>query len=207
MSTATIPRASRLGDELAPVSLARIDVATYHRMIELGILKGGDPIELIDGLLVTKMTKMPPHIIATMLFEQWLHRAVPAGWLVTSGNPVTLVESDSEPEPDFMVARGAPRDYTGRKPLPADVALVVEVADASYAMDRRTKLRLYARGGLPHYWLLNINGRVLEAFSDPTGPADDPGYRTATTHGPDDEVPLVLDGREVARLAVRDVLP
>src|SRR5581483_11694181 len=134
-----------------------------------------------------------------------LDRSLPPGWHVAKEDPV--VTADSEPEPDVAVLRGEIRDYTDRKPGPEDLGLVVEVADSSLRQDRTVKKRIYARAGVPWYWIVNLLDRRLEVYSDPTGPARRPDYRTRKDYGPEDEVPLVLDDREVARLAVRDLLP
>jgi Uma2 family endonuclease len=190
--------------------LYRLSVDQYHRMAEAGILGEDDPVELLEGLLVTKMTKNPPHIIATELLQQALTRVVPAGYFCSMQNPISMPDDDSEPEPDAKVVRGHPRDYRGRKPGPADVVLVIEVSDTSYPDDLRKRV-VYARAGIPAYWIIDLNASRLEVYSAPTGPGPGPGgsasYSKAETFGPDDEVPLVLHDREVARLLVRDVLP
>ena len=119
---------------------------------------------------------------------------------INGQDPVTL--TDSEPEPDAFVARGeAP--YADRHPGPDDLALLVEVADASLQRDRTQKRRLYALDRIAFYWIVNLRDRQVEACSDPRGVA----YRRRHVYGPEDEVPLVIDGREVGRVAVRDILP
>ena len=131
---------------------------------------------------------------------------IPAGWHVAKEDPV-VIQPYSEPEPDLSVVRGAIRDYLKRKPEPRDVALLVEVSDSSYAYDRSKKLAIYAAAAFAIYWILNLPERRLEVYSDPTGPSEAPEYRHRQDYGPDDAVPLVIDGREVGRIAVRDLLP
>src|SRR5262249_50801339 len=80
----------------------RLSVAQYHAMIGAGILKDGDPVELLEGVLVRKMTKNPPHRVATRHVRRALEAAVPPGWSVDSQEPITL--DTSEPEPDAVVA-------------------------------------------------------------------------------------------------------
>lgn len=184
----------------------RLSVEQYHRMAEAGILGEDDPVELLGGVLVAKMTKNPPHIIATDLLQAALTRIVPAGWYVSMQNPITLPATASEPEPDGQVVRGEPRDYKHRRVGPQDVALVVEVSDTSYADDLAKRVT-YAGAAIPIYWIVNLVQYLLEVYSDPTGPAEPASYRTTQTYGPDDEVPLVIADREVARIAVRDLLP
>ena len=106
-----------------------------------------------------------------------------------------------------IVIRGDPDDYPDLHPGPDEVALVVEVADSTLRRDRSTKKRIYARAGIPVYWIANLIESRFEVYTDPTGPADQPDYRQRQEYGPDDEIPVVLDGVEVGRLLVRDLLP
>jgi Uma2 family endonuclease len=180
-------------------------VAQYHEMIRAGILTDEDPVELLEGWLVVKMPKNPPHRLATELTREALGQRLPAGWHVQSQEPVTL--ADSEPEPDALVVRGDRRQYGDRHPGPQDLALVVEVADTTLARDRGVKKRLYAEARAPVYWVVNLVDNQVEVYTDPTGPAEEPDYRQRQDYSPSAEVPLVIDGREVGRLAVRDLLP
>ena len=108
----------------------------------------------------------------------------------------------SVPYPDVKIVRGRMEDYPERFPTAADVPLVAEVADSSLAADRGMAAT-YAAEGIPAYWIVNIPDRRVEAYADPAAGS----YRSRTIHGPDDEVPVVVDGREVGRIAVRDILP
>jgi Uma2 family endonuclease len=184
-----------------PADLWRLGVDQYHAMVEAGILTTDDPVELLDGYLVAKMPKNPSHTAATYLVRKALERLVPSGWLVHAQEPVTL--ASSEPEPDVLVVRGEPRHYLDRHPGPRDVALVVEVADASLRKDRGLKKRLYAEAGIALYWVVNLVDRRLETYAEPSGS----DYRQKQEYGPDDEVAVVVGGVEVGRVAVRDVLP
>src|SRR5438105_9177634 len=98
-------------------------------MADHGILGEDDPVELLEGWLVHKMTKHRPHVLTTLLVRRALDRLLPNGWYVDSQEPVTTTES--EPEPDVSVVRGEPRDFQDRHPAPEEVALVVEVAETS----------------------------------------------------------------------------
>src|SRR5262249_17889816 len=146
-----------------------------------------------------------PHSIATERIWKLLLRLLPAGWDVIAQQPITL--ETSEPEPDAAIIRGSRDDYPDRHPGAADVALVVEVADASLDRDRAWKRRLYASAGIPVYWIVNLIDRRLEAFTEPSEGADGPDYGGARIYAEDEEAPLVLFGSDVARIAVRDILP
>lgn len=183
----------------------RLSVEQYCRMVEAGILTRKDRVFLWRGQLVAKMTKHQPHTIAQGNLSERFFRIVPDGWHVNQDAPIVV--GDNVPEPDLIVVRGRRDDYPHRPPTAADVALVAEVADSSLRDDTRATLAAYAAASIPAYWLVNLpNGRI-EVHTDPTGPAEAPTYRTCRTFGPDDEVPLVLDGVEVGRVTVRDVLP
>ena len=83
--------------------------------------------------------------------------------VVSVQNPIRL-DKFNQPQPDLAVL--APRDdfYTPALPGPADVLLVVEVADSSVTYDRTVKLPLYARFGIPEYWVVDLRARVLDVF-------------------------------------------
>jgi Uma2 family endonuclease len=114
--------------------------------------------------------------------------------------------STSEPEPDFAVTRGGEGEYDHRKPGPADVGLLVEVADSSLDRDRTDKARIYAGVGVPVYWIVNLVDRRVEVLTDPTGPAPDPHYRTTRRFDPGTAIPVELDGTVVASIPVDEII-
>ena len=183
----------------------RLSVEQYQEMIRAGILTADDPVELLEGWLVYKMPKNPPHRIATRLTQDALETIVPAGWYVDSREPITL--DDSEPEPDVTIVRGETRSYRDRHPGSTDVALVVEVADATLDRDCGAKKRLYARAGIAVYWIINLAENLLEVYTGPSGPTEEPDYRQRRDYTLSDLVPVVIEGSEVGRIAVRDLLP
>jgi len=185
----------------------RISVEEFHRMIDRGVFGNEPRVELIEGVIVEKMGKNPPHVLATDLIQYLLIQHLPQRYCFSMANPVTIEGRQSEPEPDAMVLRGNPRDYVGKDRTPGDAALVVEVADSSYSYDRRTKWAVYAGAGVPVYWLLDLNRRGLEVHSEPIGEGLDATYRSSRIYLENEEAPLVLDGREVARFAVSEILP
>lgn len=183
----------------------RLSVDQYHRMLCTGILTEDDPVELLEGLLVPKMGKNPAHRVTTRLIRAALERALPAGWYVDSQEPITT--GDSEPEPDVCVVRGDTRQYSDRHPGAPDLALVVEVADASVDRDREAKKRLYARAGIPTYWIVILPERRIEVYTEPSGATAAPDYRRRAEFGDSDTLPVVIEGRQVAGLPVQDLLP
>ena len=194
------------GDAEVPSEpIYRLSVAQYHAIARAGILDEDAPVELLEGWLVQTMTKNPAHCLSLGLVQDALTRLLPRGWHLKIQAPMTT--ADSEPEPDAAVVRGQRRDYKGRHPRAEDIALVVEVADTSLRRDRGSKKRIYARAGIPVYWIANLPARCFEICTAPTGPAKRPGYGQRQEYGPVEEIPVLLDGKEIGRLKVGDLLP
>ena len=185
----------------SPDDAYRLTVPEYHELIRLGILGEGAPVELLDGCLTKKMSKNPPHRGATVLLQQALGRHVPLGYHFELQDPITL--SESEPEPDASVIRGDVRDFLDRHPGPEDIALVVEIANNSLTRDRNWKRSIYARAGIPTFWLINLVNRSLEIYSEPA----EGDFTLTRILKANESAPLVLDGRDVASIPVRDLLP
>ncbi len=183
----------------------RFSLAQYHEMIRLGILTEDDPVELLEGWIIQKMPKNPPHRAATKLTRNALEEIVPEGWYVDAQEPITL--EDSEPEPDVVVVRGNTRDYLDRHPGSQDLALIVEIADSTLERDRTSKKRLYARAGIPVYWIVNLPEQKLEVYTEPINLAAVPTYQQRQDYNLSDEVAVVIEGQEVGRLTVRELLP
>jgi Uma2 family endonuclease len=159
-----VPTPQRIKPALPSEPVWRLTVEQYHEMVRTGILTEDDPVELLEGWLVPKVPKNPLHRLSTRLIRLALESLVPAGWYVDSQEPVTL--ADGEPEPDVMIVRGNSRDYRDRHPGPGEVALVVEVADTSLSRDKGLKKRSYARAGIPVYWIMDLNERRLDIYSN-----------------------------------------
>ncbi len=183
----------------------RLTVDQYHEMIRTGILTEDDPVELLEGWLVAKMPKKPRHTLATELTREAFVGILPSGWFTNAQEPITT--DDSEPEPDVTVARGERRDYLDRHPGPNDIALIVEVSDTTLQRDRSLKKRVYARAGIPVYWIVNLVETRIEAYAAPSGPTEEPDYLECREYAAGDEIPVLLDGNEIGRLAVGELFP
>jgi Uma2 family endonuclease len=194
-----------IGAGIPDVPIFRLTVEQYVAMVETGILTEDDPVELLEGWLVHKMTKRPDHMVATGCILDLFPHVLPAGWFLNLQDPVTT--PDSLPEPDAAVIRGTRRDYRPRRPAAADVGLVVEVADTTLRQDQGPKKRLYARAGIAVYWIVNLVDSRIEVYTEPSGPTEVPDYGKRQTYGPEDTIPMVLDGVEAGNLAVQDLLP
>ena len=138
--------------------------AEYEKLIDLGVFQPGDAIELIGGELMVAEPQGTAHYTAIRKTAKALEAAFGPGWEVRTQGPIGLDE-ESEPEPDVAVVPGGPDDY--RSAHPSRPALTVEVAESSLGADRERKGSLYARAGLPDYWVLNLVDRVLEVYREP----------------------------------------
>ena len=185
--------------------LRRFSVDEYHRMIQAGILTEDDPVELLEGWIVQKMPHNPPHDGTIQVVNRAISRRLPETWETRIQSVVTT--GDSEPELDVAVVPGPTTRFLLRHPGPADVALLIEVADSTLAADRQDKGRLYARAGFGCYWIINLPERQLEVYTDPTGPDPSPVYRRRQDFRPGDTVPLMVEGNPVAQIPVRELLP
>lgn len=203
MTTPNTPHVPRMPSEEG--DLWRLSVDRYNRMIESGIITPDDRVELLEGALVNKMSKSPPHRIANKKVRDALEAILPQGWYLDALEPVTL--DDSQPEPDAAIIRGRTEDYATRHPQPAEIALVVEVADSSLRRDREDKRRIYARNGIAVYWIVNVADRLIDVFTDPSGPVLTPDYATTATYRPGNAVPVVVAGIAVGTVNASDLLP
>lgn len=95
----------------------RFSVDEYHRMIQAGILTEDDAVELLEGWIVPKMPRNPPHDGTIQIADEVLRPRLPAGWQLRIQSALTM--PDSEPEPDLVVVRGDARTYLNRHTRPA----------------------------------------------------------------------------------------
>jgi Uma2 family endonuclease len=203
MSTNAV--AKRLEPETVPSDLLvrRFTVDEYHRMIEAGIITPEHRVELLEGWIVEKMGQNPPHSGVVRRLNRFLSKVLPDDFLISGQLPVTL--KTSEPEPDFTIIRGPDDRYDGRHPGADDVLLLIEVSDASLTKDRGTKARIYAKAGVPEYWIFNVADKVVEVSTEPRA-GRVPHYKTLTTYDRTDKLPLILDGKKIADLPLRELL-
>lgn len=142
----------------------RISVAEYHRMVEVGILSEDDRVELLEGVLVAMPPMGEPHSWSVQELTHLIVRALPEGYRARPQLPVTL-GNYSEPQPDLAIIaleEGAP--HTDH---PESALLVIEVAVSSLRYDRKAKGPVYARWGIPEYWIVDVEGRAVEVYTDP----------------------------------------
>jgi Uma2 family endonuclease len=187
--------------QIALPAVYRLNVHECERITAAGALDD-DRVELIDGYLVKKMGKNPPHSWTATVMLKSLEPILPLGWTWRHEQPVQIPEFD-EPEPDIAIVRGTDDDSKRRIPKPSDVALLVEVSETTLERDRGEKLLAYAKGRIPIYWIVNLVDRQVEVYSDPGAV----GCVSRTVFKLGETVPVMIDGREVGLVAVADILP
>ncbi len=178
--------------------------AQYHKLIDSGVIMEGEAVELLEGYLVEKGMRNPPHEMSLRRMTARLPRHAP-GWFLQVQGAIAL--GASEPEPDGVLLRGDETTCDGRIPTVADIGLVIEVSDSTLAFDRRDKGRIYARVGIPVYWIINVVDRQIEVYTNPDATANPPAYRTRTNYAITDAVPVVLDGVAAGTIPVSELLP
>jgi Uma2 family endonuclease len=173
----------------------RLTVEDYHRMAEVGILGPDERTELIDGEIID----MPPtgelHFGTVLQVDHLIKRAVGDRAMVGVRGTIVL-GLYSSPEPDLAVLRAREDFYKSALPRPSDILLLVEVADSSLRYDRDVKVALYARHAIPEFWLIDVRGKRLVRYRDPStdfyAREDEPGL----------DVPVPIPGVDGASIAL-----
>jgi Uma2 family endonuclease len=191
--------------DIPPFPVRKFTVAEYHKMLQVGIFRSGDPYELLKGWIVPKIKGSPPNAYATTSLHHSFWEMFPGDeWVVGCQWPITF--RDSEPEPACSLIRGPDEPYKRRHPRPQETQLVAEVADVSLEKDQGVKLKIYATGWVPAYWIVNLVDRRIEVYTEPRG-GKNPAYKKHTNYSPEDAVPVVVAGKELGRIAVKELLP
>jgi len=182
----------------------RMTPRQFRKAIEAGVF-GERKVELLGGIPFV-MSENPPHIFGSARIYSALFAIVlRPQWFVNKDHRLEL--GQWLPLPDAVVLHGPDTTYATRLARADDVAILVEVADTSYAKDSGPKLRRYATFQIPVYWIVDLNRRLVEVHTLPHGKGKMAGYARCDIYQEHDLVPVVLDGAEVGRLVVADLLP
>lgn len=138
----------------------------YHRLGEAGIIDPAIRMELIRGDLILMASKGTPHEVCMTRLIRVLSLTVGQQALVRVRSPI-IIPPNSEPEPDFTIARLCVDEYLSEHPRGKDAHLLIEISASSLYIDRTIKLALYAEAGVEHYWIFDLNSRLLEVYSEP----------------------------------------
>ncbi len=183
----------------------RITVRQFLKMIDARVFREEDRVELLGGILYSMTTNDPHNFVVTRSAEL-LRPRLPADWSLREEKSVRLGRF-WRPQPDIAVLKSPLRTFGRRTPQPQDIALLVEVADTTYSKDAGIKLRRYAHVQIPLYWIVNLELRRVEVYRDPQGRHGRACYRMIELYPDDVEVPVVIDGQDLGRIAVKEILP
>lgn len=164
----------------------------FERGVAEGVFTTEDRIELLDGEILEMSPQYTPHAVAITLAQNIFLHLFEEGHVVRIQLPFAL-DDGSEPEPDIAVVTGGPRDYLDSHPCKAE--LVVEIAEASLALDRGRKLAAYARNRVPEYWIVNLLDRQIEIHRKPELTADIADYSDKS---------IIRAGESIAPIAKSD---
>jgi Uma2 family endonuclease len=144
----------------------RFTIAEYDRLAELGFFGEDDRVELIKGEIIPMVSKGRPHSVCETRLERELYKLLGERATLRGQQPI-IIPDYSQPEPDRVIARNREDDYLSNHPNPADILLLIEIADSSLKYDQEVKLPLYAEAGISDYWIFNLVDNYLESYSEP----------------------------------------
>lgn len=145
-----------------------ITVEEYYKMAEVGILKPEDRVELLNGELFEMSPTGSRHAGIVNRLARMLNILLQDQVSVGIQTPVRI-DHINEPEPDISILNYRLDDYSSSHPGPNDVLLVIEVASSSIRYDREVKMPIYARSGIPEFWIIDIENQLIEVFRKPKG--------------------------------------
>ncbi len=174
---------------MATITRHKISLETWRAMLEKGILSENDRVELIEGEIFDMSPIGKLHIATVIRINQLLTMLLAKKAFVSVQNPLHL-PPDSEPEPDIALLKPREDYYASQLPEAADTFLVIEVADSSLEYDREVKKPLYAKAGVPCFWLVNLQKFEIEVHTQPGRGT----YKQIQLLHPGDEVRLPVPG-------------
>ena len=177
----------------------------YHKLVDIGFFTENDRIELIRGEIVEMAPKRTPHSVCNSVLFGELYKMLGEQANVRGKEPITL-PSNSEPEPDVVIAKKKEDNYLAAHPTVEDIILIIEISDSTLKYDRETKQSLYAEAGINNYWIINLVDRNLEVYTNPfSSDKDKFGYRNKSIILPEENI-KVPDFSNVA-LELKTILP
>lgn len=148
-----------------PMSRYYFSVAEFERMGEAGVFTKDARLELIEGEIIEMSPIGSRHAACVNFLSRLLNRTIGDTVIVSTQNPIRLNDF-SEPEPDIALLRLRADFYRDAHPTPADVLLIIEVADTTLAYDRQVKAPLYAKAGVAELWIVNLLEEQVELYAE-----------------------------------------
>ncbi len=151
-----------------PISIPTFNfsVESYHKLIDAGVFKPTDKVELIEGKIIPRSSVNSPHAACVRRLGNILRGIFGNTAIISEQNPITL-SNHSEPEPDIAVLRFDENDYEEAHPSEKDVFIAIEVSHTTQKYDRETKMPLFAQYGIPEAWVIDLKAKTIEVYANP----------------------------------------
>lgn len=148
------------------VNIAKWSLEDYHRMLDVGLLTERH-VELLNGEIIDMAPEGAEHAQLTTDTADYLRDLLGKEVLIRDAKPITLLENNSEPEPDLAIVEPKRSLYRQRHPYPENVFWLIEYADTSLSKDSENKRITYATVGIPEYWLVDLKNRQVKVWRQP----------------------------------------
>jgi Uma2 family endonuclease len=180
----------------------RFNLREYLLLVQAGVLRPEERVELIDGQVVAMSPQGPLHAALVSRIVARLAELFPRSRYCVRPQSTLALGEDYAPEPDVAVVAGRCEEH--ERELPRSALLVIEIADTSLRLDRGRKSDLYAKAGIAEYWVVNLGEGLVEVRRE----ASAAGYKLIRILQADESLlPLVLEGSGVPPLRAADLLP
>ncbi|MFB2934528.1 Uma2 family endonuclease [Aerosakkonemataceae cyanobacterium BLCC-F154] len=158
------------------VTIAKWTLDDYHQMIEVGLLVGRQ-VELLNGEIVEMPPEGEPHAYYSTEGSDYLKALLGDRVTIRQGKPITIIASNSEPEPDIAIVQPLGREYLQHHPYPENIFWLIEFSQTTLAKDLEAKRKTYAAALIQEYWVVDLKNKQLKVFRDPV----DGDYRSEET--------------------------
>jgi Uma2 family endonuclease len=148
------------------VTIAKWSLDDYHRMIEIGLLAGRQ-VELLNGEIINMAPEGPEHAQLNTDSGDYLRELLGEKALVRDAKPITIPDSNSEPEPDLAIVEPHRAIYRQHHPYPKNIFWVIEYAKTSLVKDLEAKRKTYACALIPEYWVVDLKNQQVKIFREP----------------------------------------
>ena len=168
----------------------KFTIDEYNELVDLGFFTENDRIELIKGEIIEMAPKRTPHSVCNSRLWKELYELIGKQAEIRVQEPIVLF-SNSEPEPDVVIAKKKSDNYLAAHPKAEDIILVIEISDSTLKYDQEIKLPLYAEAQINNYWIVNLVASRLEVYSNPFADANDKfDYRTKNLVLPNEKIAI-----------------
>lgn len=198
------PKPPDLPPALPPIPVRRFSVDEYHRIIQAGVLQHDERVELIHGWITPVWPDGPTGSSVIRRLDRLLQRSIRDAAVVSVGQPITTL--DSQFAPAVAVCRGPESRYFSTHPEPDDISFVVDVVDSGLMSNLAERISVYARYRIGCCWVVHIENRQVEVYTQPTGKTRG-RYQQQANYGVRESVPVLIGDTPCRKIPVSELLP